>query len=596
MNPMLAKVRAIFDRAIELPPKERAVFVQNACGSDLALRNEVEGLLRALDRAGVFMAEPEIESGQLGSPYSLGTKIGPYTLLKVIGTGGAGTVYLAQQDAPLKRKVALKVITPGMDSRQVIARFDLERQVLAVMEHPHIAKVLDAGSTGNGRPFFVMEWVDGKPITEYVQQEKLELAGRLMLFVAVCMAVEHAHRKGIVHRDLKPGNVLVVLQDGKPVPKVIDFGIAKSLSPENIGRGGEALTVQQQFLGTPQYMSPEQSELPKGQVDSRSDVYSLGALLYELLTDQLPFDREQLRQASYVEIHRILRELEPVVPSERLIEESRAATGFERIRLRRWSGSLRGDLDQIVQKAMEKDASRRYESAKAFGRDVERYLAHEPVLARSRGWFYRTGKFIRRRRMPLATASVLMLAIGIAIAGLLPRVTTGGDESPLVGLTSTARAASPLARLPEAQTLLSGLTAEIFTNGRFNGRVATRIDPQINFYWPRGVPPAPGMKTPKYAIRWSGVLKVPNGPAATLKMSWDDGVRVWIDERVVMAYSRPGNTSAQSTVAPGLHRIVVEYWNELAEGRVQLSWQLSGKGAETLVPAEALWHEPESGH
>ena len=360
-----------------------------------------------------------------------GDHIGPYRLVKKLGEGGYGIVYLAEQTEPLRRRVALKVIKPGMDTRQVIARFEAERQALARMDHPGIAKVFEAGATATGRPYFVMELVEGPRITGYCNEHRLSTRARLGLFVQVCRAVQHAHQKGIIHRDLKPSNILVALQDEKPVPKVIDFGIAKAtqepLTHETLG------TSYQQFLGTPAYMSPEQAGLGEMDVDTRSDIYALGVLLYELLTGRTPFEKHDLLRAGVEEMRRMIRQTEPPKPSTKLSQELASVAASRQsaadslgqdggaLPRRRYEQVqalvrlLRGDLDWIVMKCLEKDPGRRYESASSLARDLERHLNNEPVTAAAPGTLYLLGKFVRRHRVGLAMAAslVLLLAAGV---------------------------------------------------------------------------------------------------------------------------------------------------------------------------------------
>jgi serine/threonine protein kinase/tetratricopeptide (TPR) repeat protein len=410
---------SIFARALEITSAtERAAFLDQACGPNQALRVEVETLLRVHEQSGDVLDLPEDEPGTIAPPTQerRGTVIGPYKLLEQIGEGGMGTVWMAEQTDPIQRPVAVKVIKEGMDSRQVLARFDAERQALALMEHPHIAKVLDAGRTPTGRPYFIMELVKGRPITNYCDEHRLGVRDRLILFGDVCRAVQHAHQKGIIHRDLKPSNILVARYDGKPVVKVIDFGVAKAtgqrLTDKTLFTGFGAL------VGTPEYMSPEQAEVNNQDIDTRSDIYSLGVLLYELLTGSTPLTRKRIKEAALLEVLRVIREEEPPRPSTRLSESKDSLPSISAQRQTEPANLtklVRGELDWIVMKALEKDRNRRYETANGFAADVERYLADEPVQACPPSAWYRFHKFVQRNRGRFVAAVVLALAMAVAI-------------------------------------------------------------------------------------------------------------------------------------------------------------------------------------
>jgi serine/threonine protein kinase/tetratricopeptide (TPR) repeat protein len=412
-----SRLELIFDAALQKGSEgERAAYLEGACGRDADLRNRVETLLRAhADAAGFLQATLTATPAQEGP----GTTIGRYKLLQQIGEGGFGVVYMAEQVEPVRRKVALKVIKLGMDTKQVVARFESERQALALMDHPHIARVFDAGATDSGRPYFVMELVKGISITEYADSNNLATRDRLKLFVTVCQAVQHAHQRGIIHRDIKPSNVLVTLHDGQAVPKVIDFGIAKATSHRLTEK--TIFTEFRQIVGTPQYMSPEQAEMSGLDVDTRCDIYSLGVLLYELLTGTTPFEASRLQTAGYGELQRIIREEEPPRPSLRvstLHDQIETIARNRRTEPGRLSGTLRGDLDWIVMKALEKDRTRRYATAGDLAADVERYLDDKPVSASPPGVLYSAWKFARRNRTGVIAAAVVLIAVlaGLALA------------------------------------------------------------------------------------------------------------------------------------------------------------------------------------
>jgi serine/threonine protein kinase/tetratricopeptide (TPR) repeat protein len=412
---------SIFAQALEIySAAERVAYLERACGDNQALRAEVEALLRANERSGDLLDLPEnpVANSDRPAGEGSGTVIGPYKLLEQIGEGGMGTVWMAEQTQPIQRRVAIKVVKEGMDSKQVLARFEAERQALALMDHPHIAKVLDAGKTPSGQPYFVMELVKGQPITNYCDENRLGVRARLDLFGAVCRALQHAHQKGIIHRDLKPSNVLVAPYDGKPVVKVIDFGVAKAT--------GQRLTDKTLFtgigslVGTPEYMSPEQAEVNNQDIDTRSDIYSLGVLMYELLTGGTPLTRKRMKEAALLEVLRVIREEEPPRPSTRLSESKDSLPSISAQRQSepaKLTKLVRGELDWIVMKSLEKDRNRRYKTADAFARDIERYLADDAVEACPPSMAYRLRKFVGRNKGTLLAATLLFLALVGGIIG-----------------------------------------------------------------------------------------------------------------------------------------------------------------------------------
>ena len=414
----------IYYAALKEPPDGRSAYIKAACGDDSELLERVESLLKIRENPNNFLESPLFIDQPLTN-ISLqeqpGTIIDRYKLLEKIGEGGMAVVYMGEQTDPIRRKVALKIIKLGMDTKQVIARFEAERQALAMMDHPNIAKVLDAGATETGRPYFVMELVTGVSITEYCDKNNLSTKERLALFIQVCNAVQHAHQKGIIHRDIKPTNVMVTRHEGQPVPKVIDFGIAKAINQKLTEK--TLFTRYAHIIGTPAYMSPEQADLGDLDVDTRSDIYSLGVLLYELLTGTTPFSEEDLRKAGYLEMQRVIREQEPPKPSTKLSTLGETLTDIAKYRgctadlLRK---AIRGDLDWIVMKALEKTRNRRYDTVSVFAMDVQRYLNDEPIFARAPSTVYCLRKFLQRHRSKaLVALTISVLSSSLIIILLL---------------------------------------------------------------------------------------------------------------------------------------------------------------------------------
>ncbi len=484
---MASRLQEIFEHAIGLEKSARAAFLADACGRDDALREEVEGLLRAHEGAAEFLVSPTADiggrgevggaegAGASGATVALrggegpGTRIGPYKLLQQIGEGGFGSVFMAEQDKPVQRRVALKIIKLGMDTRQVVARFEQERQALAMMDHPNIAKVLDAGSTESGRPFFVMELVKGDPIVEYCDKHNLSIRDRLELLSQVCNAVQHAHTKGIIHRDIKPSNVLVATQDGRAHAKVIDFGIAKATLSKLTEK--TLFTEHRQLIGTPEYMSPEQAG-GSLDIDTRTDVYSLGVLLYELLTGTTPFSGQELRSMAYAEIQRIIREVEPPRPSTRLVANTETLATIAARRQtepKRLGTVVRGELDWIVMKALEKDRQRRYETASGLAMDINCYLSGEAINAAPPSKRYRAMKFFQRHRAGVIGGGVLALSLVLGIAG----TTVGMLRANRAAAAERAALAIADARRVEAETNLAFATR----GNQILSSVFTELDP-----------------------------------------------------------------------------------------------------------------------
>jgi serine/threonine protein kinase len=441
MKTITRREEALFEAAREIvDAAARDAYLERACGGDGLLRQRVEALLAAEGAAEAFFTDSrsvvqetvaplralartqlkanghELTDNDLGEE-PLGSRIGRYKLIEKIGEGGCGVVYMAEQEEPVQRRVALKIIKLGMETKSVIARFEAERQALALMDHPNIARVFDAGATDRGPPYFVMELVRGVQITKYCDQNRLEVRQRLDLFIQICHAIQHAHQKGVIHGDIKPSNIMVALHDGKPVPKVIDFGIAKATEARL--REKLLFTAYAQLVGTPAYMSPEQAEMGGVDIDTRSDIYSLGVLLYELLTGRTPFATKELLAGGLDEMRRILREKEPARPSVKLAAlepaELKTTAQCRQEEPLKLIAALRGDLDWIVVKALEKDRGRRYETANALAMEIERYLNNEPVAARPPSWSYRLQKLVRRNRVVFVAGGAVALALVIGL-------------------------------------------------------------------------------------------------------------------------------------------------------------------------------------
>jgi non-specific serine/threonine protein kinase/serine/threonine-protein kinase len=451
------RLKELFGAALERDPGEREAFLCEACGPDTSLKEELQSLLKAHDSPSALLQHP-LDISSYGDPAA--RTIGPYQLINKIGEGGMGQVWLAQQTAPLQRKVALKLIRWGMYDQTLLHRFQAERQSLAVMDHPSIAKVFDAGATAEGQPYFVMEYVPGIPLTDYCDHNKLKIRERLELFIKVCEAVQHAHQKAVIHRDLKPANILVADVDGKPVPRIIDFGLAKAINPE---MGGESLyTRVGSFVGTPGYMSPEQCDPGAQDIDTRTDVYSLGVVLYVLLTGELPFDSKELKQKPFHEMLRVLREQDPPRPSTKVGTDQAASSVTAEARgtePKQLVSQLRGDLDWITMKAVEKDRTRRYETPSALADDIARYLRHDPVRARPASFSYRVGKYVRRHRVGVAVGTVfgaLLIVSGVAQTIQLRRITRERDRADRIAefMTGIFKTSDPNERLGGSVTAM----------------------------------------------------------------------------------------------------------------------------------------------
>jgi len=510
------RMRDIFDQARRLPASQRSAFLEGLPETDRAVRMQIEDMLAALDQAGGFMAAPTVSTPpardtsatSVGPPREQpGTRIGPYKILQLIGEGGFGSVFLAEQEQPVRRRVALKIIKLGMDTRQVVARFEQERQALALMDHPGIAKVLDAGASEAGRPYFVMELVKGEPIIDYCDKHTLAIPARLELFSQVCQAVQHAHTKGIIHRDIKPNNILVSTQDGRPSAKVIDFGIAKATNARLTEK--TLFTEHRQLIGTPEYMSPEQAE-GSLDIDTRTDVYSLGVLLYELLTGSTPFDSDRLRSAAFGELQRIIREVDPPAPSTRLsqsVQTLESVAAHRRTEPRKLGTMIRGELDWIVMKALEKDRQRRYESAGGLAVDVQKYLLGEEVSAAPPSMSYRLRKFARRNRSAVAAVSAVAgaLVLGMAAFAWQASVARGQRDRAVKAESEATSRASELELVANFQAGMLGQVDPTRAGIELTGDIAAKFRASLEKAAPPIAPEERDERAAAFQAEWSRV-------------------------------------------------------------------------------------------
>ena len=581
-------IEDILCEAVDIESTEqRNAYLDKACGDDRNLRQRLAKLVADHFDAGDFLERPAAPAVEIEG-FGVNSQIGCYKLLQQIGEGGFGVVYMAEQSRPVSRKVALKIIKPGMDSREVIARFEAERQALAMMDHPNIARVLDAGQTDTGRPYFAMELVRGVPITEYADKNLLTTRNRLELFVTVCRAVQHAHHKGIIHRDIKPSNVMVTLHDGTPVVKVIDFGVAKALNQKLTAK--TLFTAYGQMIGTPQYMSPEQSEMSGLDIDTRSDVYSLGVLLYELLTGATPFDATELLVSGLNEMRKIIQEREPQRPSTKvatLQAEERTTTANRRgVDIHKLTVLLRGDLDWIVMKCLEKDRTRRYETANELVRDLTCHFTNEPITARPPSTAYRLQKMWRKNRLAysaiVAVATALILGTCVSAwqamrateASTDATLAQAGEKQQRIAAVAAQKVAEDQRATAERYLYVANmnLAQEAWTQ-KDNGRLQHLLDETIAYpekrfewyYWQRQAHRA--VKTLRgHTDRVFGVAFSPDGDRI-VTASGDHTATVWevATGRRLFTLRGHGTWVHSAIFSPDDQRILTTSWDGTAK-------------------------------
>jgi serine/threonine protein kinase/WD40 repeat protein len=631
------KVARVFEAAVELEtPAERAAYLDAACGQDQQFRAEVEELLKHDQAASRFLskaaqADVVATADQSSVREAPGTVLGPYKLLEQIGEGGFGVVFMAEQQQPVRRKVALKVLKPGMDTRQVVARFEAERQALALMEHPNIAHVFDGGETPSGRPYFVMELVRGVPITQFCDSNHLPIRARLELFISVCQAVQHAHQKGIIHRDLKPSNVLVTLNDNVPTVKVIDFGIAKATGQQLTDK--TLFTQFAQMMGTPMYMSPEQAQMSGLDVDTRTDIYAVGVLLYELLSGTTPFPEERLRTAALEELRRIIREEEPARPSARLSTLGQAAATISANRQtdpQRLSQLVKGELDWIVMKCLEKDRNRRYDTAGTLAQDIERYLRDEPVQACPPSAAYRFRKFARRHRTALATgtlvAGILVVATPLSVWLAVRAIDAEGLAAKRLQTETEARRTADVERDSAKRRLFDARLAQARAGRlsrqpgqRFDSLAALREAAQLARELDLGAEALRELRDEAIACfaladmrlvqpEWTGLPRgsseYPGFDADLERYARSDekgtiSVRRVADDQELARLPGPGDGAGQLAFGTEGRLLAARYWRQIPDSRTDFriwDWQRSEVVFQPAFPVRGAKFSPDGRH